>query len=102
MTTEPVTMETERPITEGTTRIVGVATAQQIVVIRDYQVLEIALPVALSTLLIVIVIMIIGVLVCFIRGRKYNKYDIPLTTPTSPTSTILDNSALCDSPTEVE
>ncbi len=96
--------DSDPSVTEGTTRIVGVATAQQIVVIRDYQVLEIALPVALLTLLIVIVIMITGVLVCFIRGcgNPVHKYDVPLTTPLSPAPRILDNAALYNTVTPID
>ncbi len=113
LTTEPVTMETEPitmeptvsegPVTEGTTSVGGVATVQQIVV-KDYQVLEIALPIALLTLLVVIVTVVVGVLVCVSQGRKHvvHKYEIPQTTPISPTTRILDNSALYYSSSDAE
>ncbi len=103
-TSKPVTMEptvSKGPVTEGTTDIGGVATVQQIVV-KDYQVLEIALPIALLTLLVIIVTVVVGVLVCVSRGRKHvaHKYEIPQATPTNPATGILDNSDLYYSSTE--
>ncbi len=88
--------------TEGTTAV-GVATAQP-VILRDYQALEIALPIGIITIIIVLTMVAIGVLLCVIRGRSQqirrsqHKYDVPLSTPLNPTSLILDNSALYNTP----
>ena len=103
-TREPITMEptvSEGLVTEGTTDIGGVATVKQIVV-KDYQVLEIGLPIGLLMLLVVMVAVVVGVLVCVSQGRKYivHKYDVPLDTRTNSTTRILDDSDIYYSPTE--
>ncbi len=89
--------------TGGTTAVGGIATAQP-VILRDYQALEIALPIGIITIIIVLTMVAIGVLLCVIRGRSQqigrsqHKYDVPLSTPLNPTSLILDNSALYNTP----
>ena len=110
VTNEPITMATTSSkatasdtggiidgSTGGTTDVGGMATAQP-VVLRDYQALEIALPIGIITIIIVITTVAIGVLLCVIRGQSQHKYDVPQSTPLNPTSCILDNSALYNIP----
>ena len=83
--------------TGGTTDVGGIATAQP-VVLRDYQALEIALPIGIITIIVVITTVAIGVLLCVIKGRSQHKYDVPQSISLNPTSHILDNSALYNIP----
>lgn len=86
------------PITEGVFKPV---------VVRDYQVLKIALPIALITILVVIAIVctVVGILLaCLKRGKQSPRYDIPLDSsvaPPSPVTVVLDNSALYNMPNEL-
>ncbi len=88
---------TDSSNTGGTTDVGGIATAQP-VVLRDYQALEIALPIGIITIIIVITTVAIGVLLCVIKGRSQHKYDVSQSIPLNPTSHILDNSALYNIP----
>ena len=83
--------------TGGTTDVGGIATAQP-VVLRDYQTLEIALPIGIITIIVVITTVVIGVLLCVIKGRSQHKYDVSQSISLNPTSHILDNSALYNIP----
>ena len=83
--------------TGGTTDVGGIATVQP-VVLRDYQTLEIALPIGIITIIVVITTVAIGVLLCVIKGRSQHKYDVPQSISLNPTSHILDNSALYNIP----
>ena len=91
---------TQSSNTGGTTDVGGIATAQP-VVLRDYQTLEIALPIGIITIIVVITMVAIGVLLCVTRGRSHHKYEVPQTTPLSPTLLLLDNSALYTTPSEM-
>ncbi len=102
VTNEPNTMATTSSDatasnTGGTTDVGGIATAQP-VVLRDYQALEIALPIGIITIIIVITTVAIGVLLCVIREQSQHKYDVPQSISLNPTSRILDNSALYNIP----
>ncbi|XP_064407084.1 uncharacterized protein LOC135351900 isoform X2 [Halichondria panicea] len=103
-TTTEATVEqmatTQSSNTGGTTDVGGIATAQP-VVLRDYQTLEIALPIGIITIIVVITMVAIGVLLCVTRGRSHHKYEVPQTTPLSPTLLLLDNSALYTTPSEI-
>ncbi len=90
---------TQSSNTGGTTDVGGIATAQP-VVLRDYQVLEIALPIGIITIIVVITTVAIGVLLCVTRGRSQHKYEVPQNVPLSPTPLLLDNSALYSTPSE--
>ncbi len=83
--------------TGGTTDVGGIATVQP-VVLRDYQTLEIALPIGIITIIVVITTVAIGVLLCVIKGRSQHKYAVPQSISLNPTSHILDNSALYNIP----
>ncbi len=96
---------TDSSNTGGTTDGGGIATAQP-VVLRDYQTLEIALPIGIITIIVVITTVAIGVLLCVTRGRSQHKYEVPQSTPLNPTSLsptllLLDNSALYTTPSEM-
>ncbi len=101
VTNEPFTMVATS--SGGSTTAVGIATAQP-VILRYYQALEIALPIGIITIIIVLTTVAIGVLLCIIRGRSQqigrsqHKYDVPQSIPLNPTSLILDNSALYNTP----
>ncbi len=99
VTNEPFTMVATS--SGGSTTAVGIATAQP-VILRYNQALEIALPIGIITIIVVITTVAIGVLLCVIRGRSHHKYEVPQTTPISPTSlVVLDNSPLYSTPSEM-
>ncbi len=101
VTNEPFTMVATSS-GGSTTAVGGIATAQP-VILRD-QALEIALPIGIITIIIVLTMVAIGVLLCVIRGRSQqigqsqHKYDVPQSIPLNPTSRILDNSPLYNTP----
>ena len=87
------------------TPIAAISVEAEQVIVRDNHVLEITLPIAIVT--IIIIVTAIGVLLCVIKikqGRSH-KYEIPSNPPLelqSPKSVrIVDNSALYSAPSEM-
>lgn len=99
----PTTEQTQATDTTVTTAIgtQELPTAVQVMVVKDYQALEIALPIALITIVLVAVIVALGVVLCLNVGlgkRSSTRFQRELLetsqTPLRPGTKILDNSAL--------
>ena len=98
LTTDPPVIATTTEAVPVTCPIVAPSTATMMVV-KDFQVLKIALPIVLIAIAIVVAVVIAGVVLCLRVGRnRYEEIDFNNSRSQRSTIKVLDNSALYDTP----